>query len=111
MFLLRDRSVREHAVEHDVATLRAVLGIVLGIVVRRRLRDAHKCRRLYKRKVDCALGEVVLRRGLDAVASRPVVDRVQVHEQDVFFGIRLLHLDGELGFANFAAKRDIVCLA
>ena len=110
MFLLRDRSVREHAVEHDVATLRAVLGIVLRIVVCRRLRDAHKRRRLRKRKVDRALGEIVLRRGLDAVASRPVVDRVQVHEQDVFFGIRLLHLDGELGFPHLAAKRDVVRL-
>ena len=52
----------------------------------------------------------MLRRGLDAVASRPVVDRVQVHEQDVVLGIRLLHLDGELGFANFAPKRDVVRL-
>ena len=110
MLFLGDDAVREHAVEHHIAALRAVLGIVLGIVVRRRLRDAHKCRRLRKRKVDRALGEVVLRCGLDAVASRPVVDRVQVHEQDFFFGIRLLHLDGELGFPHLASKRDVVRL-
>ena len=110
MLFLGDDSVREHAVEHHIAALRAVLGIVDRVVVRWRLGDAHKRRRLRNGELACMLREVSLRCRLDAIGARAVVDRVQVHEQDIVFRVLLLELDRDIRLANLALDRDVVHL-
>ena len=42
--------------------------------------------------------------GLDAVGAMTVVDRVEVHQQDLFLGVGLLHLDGDVGLADLALE-------
>ena len=55
MLSLGDNAVGKHAVEHQVAALLAVLGVVDGVVVRGRLGNADKRGRLGKGKVLCIL--------------------------------------------------------
>ena len=110
VLFLSDDTVREHAVEHHVAALRAVLGIVDRVVVRWRLGNAHKRRRLRNGELACVLREVALRCRLDAIGARTVVDRVQIHEQDVVFGVLLLKLDRDIRLANLTFDRDVVHL-
>ena len=110
VFFLGDVTVGEHAVEHQVATLEAVVRMVDGVVVRRRLGNARKRRRLDQRQIGSVLREVALRRRLDAVGTRAVVDGVQVHAQDVFFGVGLLHLQRQVHLAHLALDGDVVHL-
>ena len=56
------------------------------------------------------LREVSLRCRLDAIGARAVVDCVQVHEQDVVFGVLLLELDRDIRLANLALDRDVIHL-
>ena len=110
MLFLGDDAVREHAVEHHIAALRAVLGIVNRVVVRRRLGNTHKRRRFGDGELTCVLREVALRCCLNAIGTRAVVDGVQVHEQDVVFRVLLLELDRDIRLANLALDRDVIHL-
>ena len=109
MLLLGDVAVRQHAVEHEVATFEAVLTIVDKRVVERRgLRNAHKRCRLGKREIRGILREVALRRGLDAVGAVTVVDGVEVHEQNLVFRVLLLKLHRQVHLAHLALEGDVV---
>ena len=110
VLLLRDVAVGQHAVEHQVAALQAVVGVVDGVVVGRRLGNAHEGGRLDQREVARVLREVALRRSLDAVGARAVVDGVEVHLEDLVFGVELLHLQGEIDLAHLALDGDLVHL-
>ena len=110
MLFLGDVAVRQHAIQHEVATREAVVLMVDGIVVRRRLRNADERGRLGQRELACMLREVALRRGFDAVGAGTVVDGIEVHEQDLVFGVLFLQLDGEIHLAHLALERDIVHL-
>ena len=46
------------------------------------------------------LGEVHFACGLDTVGAVPVVDRVEVHGEDLVFREDLLHLQGDPGLAD-----------
>ena len=107
MLLLRDVARGKHAIEHRVAPFEARVGIFFRIEIRRRLRDAYERGRLGEREIGRRHLEIVLRRRLDAVAAVSVVDGVEVHEQDLVFAESLLHVDGQLGFADLAFERDV----
>ena len=94
----------EHAVEDRVAALDGGLGVLGGVVVGRRLRQAHEQRGLGQGQVLGVLVEVGDGGGLDAVGGVAVVDGVEVHHQDLFLGVRLLHLDGDVGLAHLALE-------
>ena len=110
VLFLGDVAVRQHAIQHEVATREAVVLMVDGIVVRRRLRNADERGRFGQRELACMLREVALRRGFDAVGAGTVVDGIEVHEQDFVFGVLFLQLDGEIHLAHLALERDIVHL-
>ena len=110
MLFLGDVAVRQHAIQHEVATREAVVLMVDGIVVRRRLRNADERGRFGQRELACMLREVALRRGFNAVGAGTVVDGIKVHEQDLVFGVLFLQLDGEVHLAHLALERDIVHL-
>ena len=110
VLFLGDVAVRQHAIQHEVATREAVVLMVDGIVVRRRLRNADERGRFGQRELACMLREVALRRGFDAVGAGTVVDGIEVHEQDLVFGVLFLQLDGEVHLAHLALERDIVHL-
>ena len=105
-----DNTVFRHAVEHEVAALQAVFGVVDGVVVGGRLRNAHERGRLVDGEVLRVLREVALGGGLDAIGARAVVDGVQVHEQDLVFGVLLLELLGDVHLANLALEGDVAHL-
>ena len=98
----------EQAIEHGVAALEACFRICLRIEIGRRLGDAHERGGLDEGEFSGGYLEVVLSCGLDAVAPVAVVDGVQIHEQDVVFGILLLHLGCQLGLAYLALDRYLV---
>ena len=52
----------------------------------------------------------MLRRSLNAVAVVAVVDGVQIHHQNLVFGINLFHLFGERHLANFTLDGNLVHL-
>ena len=52
--------------------------------------------------------EIVSRCCFNAVTAIAVVDRVQVHQQDLVLAVFLLKLGRQLGFANLALDRDVV---
>ena len=110
MLFLGDAPVRKHAVKHHVAARLARLGVLQRVVGRRGLRDADERGRLHEGKVGRVLGEVGLRGGLDAVGAAAVVDGVQVHEQDLVFGVLLFQLHGDVDLAHLALERDLVHL-
>ena len=49
-------------------------------------------------------------RRLDAVGALAVVDGVEVHHEDLVLGVRLLHLDGDVGLADLALERALKLL-
>ena len=108
--LRRDDPIGHHAVEHGVAALQAVVRVVDGVVVGGRLRNAHERGRLVQREILGVLGEVTLGGSLDAVGARAVVDGVQVHEQDLVFGVLLLQLLGDVHLADLALEGDVAHL-
>ena len=110
VLLLRDVARLEHAREDEVAAVLAVLVVREGVVVGGRVGDAHEGRRLVQGEVGGALVEVGDRGGFDAVGAVAVEDGVEVHVQDLVLGVRLLHLDGDVGLANLAAQRVLELL-
>ena len=108
--LRRDNPVGHHAVEHGVAALQAVVRIIDGVVVGGRLGNAHERGRLVQREVLRVLGEVALGGGLDTVGTGTVVDSVQVHEQDLVFGVLLFQLLGNVHLADLALEGDVAHL-
>ena len=104
VLFLGDNAVGKHAVEHQVAALLAVVGVVDGVVVGRALRNADKRGGLGQGKVLGVHGIVALGRGLDAVGALTVVDGVQVHLQDVLLGVDFLQLDGDVRLAHLALQ-------
>lgn len=108
--LRRDNPVGHHAVEHGVAALQAVVRIIDGVIVGGRLGNAHERGRLVQREVLRVLGEVALGGGLDTVGTGTVVDSVQVHEQDLVFGVLLFQLLGNVHLADLALEGDVAHL-
>ena len=107
VLLLRDVAGRQHAVEHHVAARQAGVRVHLGIKIGGRLRDAYERGGLRERQVERRHLEVVLRGRFDAVAAVPVVDDVQVLDQDVVFAEAFLQIDGQLGLADLALEGDV----
>ena len=110
MLLLRDHVVGEHAVEHRVAALDGEVGVDRGVVGARGVGQAHEEGGLGEGEVVCGLREVGLGCGLDAVGAVAVVDGVEVHHQDLVFGVDLLHLDRDEGLADLALDGDVELL-
>ena len=111
VLLLADVVFAQHGRQHDRAPVERVFRIERGIVVRGRLRDAREQRGFRQRQLVGRLREVAARSGLDAVGAGAVVNRVEVHVQDVVFGMALLDFRGDEHLAGFALQRDIVHLA
>ena len=107
---LGDHAIGEHAVEHQVATLLAVFGVVDGVVVRRRLGNADKRCRLCNGKVLGVFGVVALRCSLDAISALTVVNGVQVHLKDFVLRVHFFKLDGDICLAHLALQRGFRCL-
>ena len=110
MLFLGDVAVGEHAVEYRVATLGCEVGVHRGVIARGRVGKAHEQRRLGEREVGGALGEICVRRGFDAVGAVTKVDGVEVHHQDLVFGVDLLHLEGEIRLAHLALDSHVELL-
>ena len=104
---MRDDAVGEHARKHHVAALLAGLRVEIGVVHRGGVGNADERGGLRDGQVGCVHAVVVLRGGLNAVASVAVIDGVQVHQQDFFLGVLLLHLDGKLDLAHLALEGDL----
>ena len=105
VFLLGDVALVEQVGKHDVAALDGAFGVCERVVVGGRLGQARQRGRLGDGEVRAGLAEVRLRRGLDAVAARSIVDGVEVHHEDVVFGVHLLELCGDVGLAHLARQR------
>ena len=108
--LLRDVADGEHAVEHVVAALLGGVDVDDRVVVAGRVRDAREGRRLVERQLARVLIKVGDARRLDAVGALAVVDGVEVHHEDLVLGVRLLHLDGDVGLADLALERALKLL-
>ena len=105
VFLLGDVALVEQVGEYDVAALDGAFGVCKRVVVGGRLGKACQRGCLGDGEVCAGLTEVRLRRGLDAVAACSIVDGVEVHHEDVVFGIHLLELRGDVGLAYLARQR------
>ena len=111
VLLLGDIAIRQHPVEHEIASLYAVLAAVdKRVVVRRRLGNAHEGGSLGQRQVGRVLREVALRGGLDAVRGIAVVDGVEVHAQYLVFRVHFLELDGKVHLAHLALDGYLIHL-
>ncbi len=87
-----------------VAALGGGLHIDDGVVIAGRLGQARERGRLVQGELARVLIEIGDARGLDAVGALAVVDGVEIHHQDLIFGVGLLHLDGDIGLADLALE-------
>ena len=110
VLLLGDVARLKHTVEDEVASAHAVLGIAERVVEGGGVRQADERRGLGDAQLARVLVEVRDARGLDAVGAVAVVDGVHVHVEDLVFGVHLLHLDGDVGFADLALERHLELL-
>ena len=110
MLFLSDIAVRQHAIEDQITARIAIVRIIDGVVIGRRLGDADKRCRFRQRQISCIFREISLRSRLDTISTRTVIHGVQVHEEDVVFRVHLLDFDGKIHLADLALKRDIVHL-
>ncbi len=110
VLLLGYDAVGEHAVEHQVAALLAIIGVVDGVVVGRALRDTDERGSLSQGKILGVYRVVTLGSGLDAICALTVVDGVQVHLQDFLLGVDLLQLHGDVRLAHLALQRGFLGL-
>ena len=105
--LLRDIVAFRHTIKHHVATGKRVIGVIDGIVVHGRLRNARQKRGLNQRQLTCRFGEVALRSGLDAICALPVIDGVKIQQQDFVFREQAFHLERGIRFAHLALDGHI----
>ena len=105
VLLLRDVTAAQHVVEDLVATLLGRVGVHGRVVVGGRVGQADERGGLGQGELAGVLVEVGDARGLDAVGAVAVVDRVEVHQQDLVLGVGLLHLDGDVGLADLTLER------
>ena len=110
VFLLGNVAFLQHELEHVVAALDGCLGVDRGVVVRRRLWKAHEQRGLGQVQVNRVLIEIGDARGLDAIGARAIIDRIEIHEQYLVFGVHFLQLKGYVGFAHLTAQRTVELL-
>ena len=103
----REETVVAQQVQHRVAALDAEVGVLPGIVARRRLGDGGERRGLRDVQVADRLPEVALRRGLHAEGAVAEVDLVEVQLEDLVLGVLLLDLAGDLGLPELAAERFV----
>ncbi|CAO0830651.1 hypothetical protein SMICM17S_01493 [Streptomyces microflavus] len=102
---LRDGASGGHPGEDGVTALGGLLRVVDRVVAGRRLDDAGEQRGLLHLQVLGVLGEVPLRRGLDAVRLLTEERDVEVVLQDLLLAELFLDLDRVLQFADLAAER------
>ena len=100
MLLLRDVAQAQHVVKDLVATGQRQVGVDRGVVLRGRVGKADEQCGLAQGEVGGALGQIGFGCGLDAVGAVTVVDGVEVHHEDLVFGVHVLHLDGDVGLAH-----------
>ena len=110
VLFLSDIAVRQHAIEDQITARIAIVRIIDGVVIGRRLGDADKRCRFRQRQISCIFREISLGSRLDTISTRTVIHGVQVHEEDVVFRVHLLDFDGKVHLADLALKRDIVHL-
>ena len=110
IFLLGDNAIGEHARKHHVATIERIVGVDDRVVHCGRIRNADERRGLSNSEVTRIHRVIMLRRSLDAVAVVAIVDGVQIHHQNLVFGINLFHLFGERHLANFTLDGNLVHL-
>ena len=110
IFLLGDNAIGKHARKHHIATIERVVGVDDRVVHRGRIRNADERRGLSNSEVTRIHRVIMLRRSLDAVAVVTVVDGVQIHHQNLVFGVNLFHLFGERHLANLALDGNLVHL-
>ena len=101
-FFTGDGAGRAHALKDDVAAGDAAVGVAGGVVVGGGVGQADQSRGLGQGKLVGVLVEINDARGLDAVGAVAVVDGVEVHVENLVFGVHLLHLDGDVGLAHLA---------
>ena len=100
----------KHAVENCVAPLNSLFGVNRWVVVGGRLGQTNKKCGLGQCEVGSALVEVGLRGNLDAICTVAIVNGVEIHQEDLLFGVGLFHLDGDIGLANLALECLVVAL-
>ena len=105
--VLGDVPVAVHLAEDGVAAGLGGVGVLDRIPPRRGLRDPGQHRRFGDRQILGGLGEVVLRRGLDAVVRSAELGEVEVAREDLLFRHLLLDRHGEAGFVELAADRPL----
>ena len=76
------------------------VGIDRGSYCEGRVGKADEQRGLAQGEVGGALGQIGFGWRLDAVGAVTVVDGVEVHHEDLVFGVHVLHLDGDVGLAH-----------
>ena len=109
-FGLREEPVAHHHVEHDAL---AVLGrIEMGeeIEISRLLRDTCQKGGLGERQVRRGLAEVDLGRGLRPVGKMPIVQKVEIHFQDLILGEQRGHLLSQPGLQHLAVHALLIAL-
>jgi hypothetical protein len=100
---LGDHSLLEHAADHVGAAALRCLGMGERRIARRRLRQARDQRHLGQRQLPDILAEVVLGRGLHAIAVVAQINFVQVEREDLLLGEVVLEAPGQDHLAQVAA--------
>ncbi len=93
-----------------VAALNAGIHVDGGIVVAWGVRKACERRSLIERQILRVLVEVGDGSRFDAVGAMPIVNGVQIHVEDLVFGVGLFHLNGYVGLAHLALERVVELL-
>jgi hypothetical protein len=98
----RDRTCPHHLIEHVLLALSGGREIGVWIVVGRRLGQPGEKRGLGQGQLFGGLAEVCLGGGLDAVRAIPERDLVEVHLEDLVFGVATRELHGQKRFFDLA---------
>ena len=110
VFFLSYNAVGKHARKNHVAAVDGIVGIRVGIIHSRRIGNADKRCRLGDCKIARVRRIVMAGGSLNSVAIIAIVDGIEVHQQDLVFGIDFFHFVRERHFANLALDGNIVHL-
>ncbi len=98
MFLLRDKAVFQHLLQHRIASAQRIFRIVYGIIGIRPAACARQGSRLSQGKIFATLSEVLKRSGLNPIGADAQERLIQVQLQDLILSEVTLHLHGHQGF-------------